>query len=163
MLNCLGYVTDCPTRKSTLYPAFFKKIAWPLTIAILGIVIYLGTIGVSKITGYWVSAYETLEQKALEGELTPDDIKNSNTLIEVADIFDLNLDELYERLNLDKDLIPESTRLRDIKNLIDAEYFGRVCKGCSKGYAGNTCGCGGTLIYGEEDCRDGYRAIAGRF
>ena len=122
-INCLECVTDCPTKKSTLFPSFFRKAARPLTIAILGIVIYVGTIGAAKITGNWQSAYETLEQRAEEGALSPDDIRGSNTLQEVADNFGVNLDELYERLNLNRDQVPAITHLREIKDLIDAESF----------------------------------------
>lgn len=122
-INCLECVTDCPTRKNTLFPSFFRKVARPLTIAILGIAIYIGTIGAAKITGNWQSAYETLEERADEGKLTPDDIRGSNTLLEVAENFGLNLDELYGRLNLSRDQVPETTHLREIKDLIGVETF----------------------------------------
>lgn len=122
-INCLECVTDCPTKKNTLIPVFLKKISRPAAIAVLGIVIYTVTIGASKITGYWESAYATLEERAEDGDLSPDDIKGSNTISEVVAIFGLDVVELYDRLDLDMDKIPESSRLRDIKLLVEEESF----------------------------------------
>jgi ferredoxin len=122
-INCLECVTDCPTKKDTLFPAIFNKFTRPLTIGILGIVIYIGIIGASKITGYWESVNATLEERAEEGLLTPDDIKGSNTISEVAVSFNLDLNDLYKNLNLDISKVPKTTRLREIKDLIGSETF----------------------------------------
>ncbi len=122
-INCLECVTDCPTNKNTLFSTVSKKFVSSLKVAVLGILIYVGTIGASKLTGYWESANQTLEQRAEEGLLSPDDIKGSNSLREVADNFNISMDELYRKLDIDRELVPEDTRLKDIKYLIPERPF----------------------------------------
>ena len=122
-INCLECVTDCPTKKRTLVPVFFKKVARPVSVAALGLIIYIGTIGASKLTGNWQPVDKTLSEKAEMGVLTPDDIKGSNSIREVIDIFGLDVDELYNRLGISHEEVPENTKLKDIKNLIDADSF----------------------------------------
>jgi polyferredoxin len=122
-INCLECVTVCPTKKETLYITIFGKKIRPIIVAIGGLLIYIAIIATSLITGYWKSADQSLEQKLELGLLSPDDIKGSNSLKEVADIFKLNLDELYDSLDITKELVPETTKLKDIKAITDNDEF----------------------------------------
>lgn len=122
-INCLECVTDCPTKKNSLIPSFLRKEVKPIYIVLTGIIIYAGIIGASKLTGQWESADQSLQEMAEEGTLIPDDIKGSNTLQEVSDIFGLDLQNLYERLNLDMEIIPSNTRLKEVRYLIEGNSF----------------------------------------
>jgi polyferredoxin len=122
-INCLECVTVCPTKKETLYITIFGKKVRPVIVAVAGLSIYIAIIGTSMITGYWKSADQSLEQKLEQGLLSPDDIKGSNSLKEVADIFKINLDDLYDSLDITKDLVPETTLLKNIKSITQKEEF----------------------------------------
>lgn len=122
-INCLECVTDCPTKKETLFTTIFRKRISPLQVGILGLLIYGATIGVSFASGYWKSADQSLEEKSELGILSPDDIKGSNSLKDVAENFNISIDALYDSLNITKEQVPETTLLKEIKNLINAESF----------------------------------------
>jgi NAD-dependent dihydropyrimidine dehydrogenase PreA subunit len=122
-INCLECVNDCPTKKKSLLPVVLKRDIKPATFAFLGIAIYVVTIGASKVAGIWESSNATLIEISEKGTLNPEDIKGSNTLKEVSGGFQIDIDDLYNELELDPALVPEDTRIKDIKYLIGSDSF----------------------------------------
>jgi LysM repeat protein len=60
---------------------------------------------------------KTVDTKA-ESLPDPMTIKGTMTLKEIADNYKIDIDSLYEKLNLSKEKVPETTAGRDIKNIL---------------------------------------------
>jgi len=117
-ISCLECVTACPTNKGTL-KTHIKNIAIkPITIAILGLVIYLGTTSIGHISGYWTTD-KTLEEIAkVDDKLAPENIKGFMTLKEISDIYKIDIEVLYNELGITKEKVPENTRIKKISELL---------------------------------------------
>ena len=117
-ISCLECVTVCPTNKGTLKTHIKNNAIKPITIAILGLVIYLGTASIGHISGYWTTD-KTLEEIAkVDDKLAPENIKGFMTLKEISDIYKIDLEVLYNELGITKEQVPENTRIKKISELL---------------------------------------------
>lgn len=117
-ISCLECVTVCPTNKGTLKTHIKNKAIKPITIAVLGLLIYLGTAGIGHISGYWKTD-KTLEEIAkTDDKLAPENIKGFMTLKEISDIYKIDIGVLYNELGITKEQVPQDTRIKKISELL---------------------------------------------
>ena len=117
-ISCLECVSGCPTNKGTLKTHIKNRAIKPLTIAILGVLIYLGTASIGHLTGYWTTN-KTLEEIATTGDkLVPENIKGFMTLKEISEIYKIDINLLYSELKISKEKVPENTRIKKISELL---------------------------------------------
>ena len=117
-ISCLECVSGCPTNKGTLKTHIKNRAIKPLTIAILGVLIYLGTASIGHLTGYWTTN-KTLEEIATTGDkLDPENIKGFMTLKEISEIYKIDINLLYSELKISKEKVPENTRIKKISELL---------------------------------------------
>ncbi len=101
-----------------------SHIAYRLTpniIAIIVAVTFFGGITVTKATGIYESKPPSIEQFKTSGEFTPEMIKGYMTLIEVAYLFDLKIDDIYSQLEIDQSQVHPTTKCKEI-----AQKIGKV-------------------------------------
>lgn len=129
-INCMECVTVCPTKKETLKTTAFKVNLKPFIIAIAGVVIYLGTIGVTNALGIWKALPSNLTDLVKkDGKLDAYSIRGFMTIENVSSLFKIKIDTIYNELNLDKNSVPKSTKVKELINYdkkITEEYFREV-------------------------------------
>ena len=113
-IGCLQCVTHCPTEKETLKTTIFSKNIKPIIIGILGLSIYLGVVGVAHLTGYWTTEKTIEEIVTVDGELNPENIKGYMTLEEVSKVYKIDIEKLYEKLEITESKVPKDTKLKEI-------------------------------------------------
>ncbi|EYE88881.1 4Fe-4S ferredoxin [Fervidicella metallireducens AeB] len=112
-INCNLCMIACPSDKVLDIKTAGKSVK-PLTNIILVISIFLGGIMITKATGL----YEVTPPKITAStRITADEIKGYMTLEEISVAFKIELNELYERLQIPAS-IPKDTPLKEIKNFI---------------------------------------------
>jgi len=126
-INCMECVTVCPTKKNTLKTTIFGFNLKPFVIAIMGVAIYLGTIGVTNALGVWKTLPSNLiELVKKDGKLDPFSVRGFMTLEDVSKLFKIDMDVLYNELNLDKNIVPKNTKVKELdkfdKNITE-EFF----------------------------------------
>lgn len=94
------------------YERFFCKHACPL--GIFGLVIYLGVEGIGHLTGYWTTEKTLEEMVTDDGDLNPESIKRFMTLKEVSEVYKININTLYENLEISEEKVPQNTRVKEI-------------------------------------------------
>lgn len=110
-INCNKCVLSCP-KKGALEVKTIGKTIKPLTIIIIVFCIFFGGLLITNITGI----YQTTPEKiTYETKLTPEEIKGYMTLEELSIGFNINLDELYKKLDIPEN-VPKDTKLKDVKN-----------------------------------------------
>lgn len=113
-IACLECVTICPTKKETLKTTIINKPKKVALIGILGLVIYLGIVGIGHVTGYWTTEKTLEEIVTVDGNLNPENIKGFMTLKEVSEVYKIDINTLYEKLKITEEQIPKDTRLKEI-------------------------------------------------
>ncbi|CAH2212804.1 4Fe-4S binding protein [Tepidibacter aestuarii] len=109
-LNCQTCTLLCPIP-GALENKQLKKTMTPIVLIISVITIYFGGITVAKAT----NNYDLLPEPIEKGEIVnAEDIKGYMTLEEVSDYTGISLEELYEKLNLSKN-IPSNIKMKSIK------------------------------------------------
>lgn len=113
-INCNSCVLSCP-KQGALEIKAFKKSIKPLTIILLVVTLFVGTMLISKMSG----VLEVTQPKVTsETKLTVEDLKGYMTIEEVSIGLKMNLDEVYEKLEIPKS-VPKETKLKDVKNFIE--------------------------------------------
>lgn len=113
-INCNSCVLSCP-KQGALEIKTFKKSIKPLTVILLVVTLFAGTIFISKISGI----FEVTPPKITsETKLTVDDLKGYMTIEEVSIGLKMNLDEVYEKLEIPKS-VPKETKLKEVKNYVE--------------------------------------------
>jgi polyferredoxin len=117
-INCFECITVCPTKKNTLSTKIIgKRIILPAA-AGFGLAIYIGIIGISMASGVWKTQADSLEASVKEsGELNPDNIRGFMTMEEIAKTFNINIKDLYDKLEITKDKVPYMTLMKKVKDL----------------------------------------------
>lgn len=113
-IGCLQCVSSCPTGKETLKTTIIGKSIKPIVIGIIGVVIYLSYVEVAHLTGYWTTEKTLEEIVTTEGSLNPENIKGFMTLQEVSEVYKIDIDVLYSKLEISKDKVPKDTRVKEI-------------------------------------------------
>ncbi|HOV62503.1 MAG TPA: 4Fe-4S binding protein [Spirochaetia bacterium] len=117
-INCLECVTACPTKKETLEPTFARKRLAPLTVALAGIVIFVGIIVATWSIGIFQSVAPPLAEQTISTQLDTSVIKGSHTYKEISETYGIPLETLFEKLNIPKGKVPPTTRVKDTATLI---------------------------------------------
>ncbi|MHC1684456.1 MAG: 4Fe-4S binding protein [Clostridiaceae bacterium] len=113
-ISCNACVLSCP-KKGALEIKTFKKSMKPLTIILLVVTLFVGTVVVSKISGI----FEVTQPKVTsETKLTVEDLKGYMTIEDVSVGLKINLDQVYEKLDIPSSVAKE-TKLKDVKNFIE--------------------------------------------
>lgn len=121
-IACMECVTTCPTKKNSLLTTLEGKTVEVGKIVVLGLAIYLGTLGVGALLGQLDFVGPSLSSKAQSGTLAIEDIKGSSTWSEVANAFGIELEKLYRESGVDPAKVPPETRLKDTGALIGKTF-----------------------------------------
>ena len=121
-ISCLECVTACPTKKNSLVTTIAGKTVKTAVIAVLGLVIYLGAMGVGELLGKLDFVGPTLTAKAQTGSLKVEDIKGSSTWADVAGSFGVDLERLFREAKVDASKVPPETKLKDSGALIGRTF-----------------------------------------
>lgn len=116
-INCLQCLTVCPTKKETMKARMFGKKINPGIIAVIGVVIYLGIIGLTIATGIWQSLPDT----ALVDN--PDNIKGWHTIEIISDSFNIEAKTIYDELKLSPDKLPKDMTFKNAKGKLKEINF----------------------------------------
>ena len=92
-------------------------------VMIIIISVYFGGVGLTKALGFYRSTNYSIDEMKKKKDLSPDDIKGYMTLKEVAEVFNLNLSELYSVLDLDYTVVPSDIKCKEIGELIGNPRF----------------------------------------
>ncbi len=112
-ISCMECVTACPTGKKTLGAFFAGKRVLILAVAIIAVLLYIGTMFVGKVTGTIRYTEPTLTELAKQGALKIEDIKGSTTWGELASSWKVDLNALLAAAGVDPAVVPPETRLKD--------------------------------------------------
>ncbi len=112
-IACMECVTACPTKKPSLVATLGGKVLKLWTVVIIGLAIYIGAALIGKVTGMLQFVPPTLTDLASKGTINVADIKGSSTYAEIAAAFGIETEQLYRELNLDRQKVPETTKLKD--------------------------------------------------
>jgi len=122
-IACMECVTTCPTKKGTLKTFLAGKPVRMGIIALIGLGLYFGALGIGYFSGLVRFTAVPLSQKAIEGGLMVEDIKGSSTWGEVAESFGVELEQLYRKAGVDGSKVPPDTKLKDTGALIGVKDF----------------------------------------
>ncbi|ADL50033.1 4Fe-4S binding protein [Clostridium cellulovorans] len=112
-ISCQSCVLSCP-KKGTLEYKVKNKSVKPAIVILLVLLIFFGAIGATKVIGM----YQVTPSKITsETKLTPEEIKGYMTLEEIATGLKLDLNQVYEKLDLPNS-VPKDTKLKEIKDII---------------------------------------------
>ncbi|HOJ63759.1 MAG TPA: 4Fe-4S binding protein [Spirochaetota bacterium] len=115
-INCMECVIVCPTQKDTIKTTFVGKYLKPFLIAIIGVSIYFGIIGITNIFGIWQTQESSLEKMVKkDGKLDPYLIRGFMTIKDISEIFNIKIDRLYKEFNLNKNVVPENTKIKELQ------------------------------------------------
>lgn len=121
-IACMECVTACPTKRETLKPVIGGRAVKPLTVALLGLALYIGALGIGWMVGQLDFAGPSLSSLAQEGKLKVEDIKGSSTWQSVADSFGVELERLYREAAVDASKVPPETKLKETGGLLGIEF-----------------------------------------
>lgn len=133
-IACQSCTTSCPTGKrgtehegkTFLHPVIAGRTVSPMWVGIIGIALFAGMIGAAKVAGVWQTSPPTLAAAmASDGALDPANIKGFMTLEDVANTFHVELDKLYGELGFSEQLVPATTKCKEIRGLLgvsEAEF-----------------------------------------
>lgn len=132
-INCMECVTVCPTKKNTLKTTAFGFSLKPFVIAVAGVAIYFGTIGVTNALGIWKTLPSNLtEIVQKDGKLDAFSIRGFMNLEDVSKLFKIDIEVLYSELNLDKNNVPKTTKVKELgnfdKNITEESFRETVAK-----------------------------------
>jgi len=122
-IACFECVTTCPTKKGTLKTFLAGKPVRMGIIALIGLGLYVGTLGIGYLSGLVRFTPIPLSQKAIEDGLMIEDIKGSSTWGEVAESFGVEPERLYRKAGVDGSKVPPETKLKDTGALIGVKDF----------------------------------------
>lgn len=117
-IGCLECVSSCPTGKGTLKTTILGKNVNPMVIAIVGVAIYLGIVGIANLTGYWHTEKSLSEIAATGGELNPDNIKGYMTIKDISETYKVEMGEIYHKAEIDKSKVPETLMIKSISAIM---------------------------------------------
>lgn len=95
-----------------------------LTVGLITAVVFFGGIGVSMATGLWSTTSDKTPAKIKEGyaagSYNPEDIRGSYTFQEIATLFDIDLNILYQAFNIPKNTDGTKIKSKDVKTLYES-------------------------------------------
>lgn len=112
-INCQSCILSCPKNNTLEFKVNNKPIKSAVVLAFV-FLIFFGGIGITKIMG----VYEiTPPAITTETRITSEEIKGYMTLEEISMGLNIDLNEVYEKLDLPTSILKD-TKLKDIKNTI---------------------------------------------
>lgn len=125
-IGCLECVTVCPTEKGTMKITVAGKVIKPITIAVIGLVIYLGIVAAANISGYWHTEKSLTEIATKGGKLDAANIKGYMTMKDIADTYKIDILQLYTQLGITLEQVPPDTMAKNAGKKIgkSEEEFG---------------------------------------
>ncbi len=121
-IACMECVTACPTKKDTLSLQFARRQVPLWLIALLGVGIYAGSIGIARITGLVSFTAPPLTHRAAKGDLRVEDIKGSSTYADISEAFGVELEVILAQSGLSAFDIPPDTRIKDTGLVTGSEF-----------------------------------------
>jgi NAD-dependent dihydropyrimidine dehydrogenase PreA subunit len=112
-IGCYECVTSCPTKPKSLTAQIGGKVISLGWVILIGLGIYLGTIGVGRLLGMARFGPASLQEKVAVGELQIADIRGSTTWAEIATAFQVDLATLMRAAGIDPEKVPPATKLKD--------------------------------------------------
>jgi len=112
-INCQKCILSCP-KENVLEFKIKDKTLKPLAVIIAVIIIFFGGIGITKIIGIYETTPAPITSNS---KITVDEIKGYMTIENVATGLNMELDEVYKKLNIPT-TIPKETRLKEISNYL---------------------------------------------
>lgn len=100
-ISCGECVASCPTKKGTLKMVWAKKAVPVALVAVVGLAIYAGSVGIGHLLGVDRFGPLSLKDQAKAGVLTLEDIKGSTTWGEVEAVFGIPAVQLQRAVGLD--------------------------------------------------------------
>ena len=112
-INCQKCILSCP-KENVLEFKLMDKTIKPLTVIIAVVLIFFGGVGITKVLGI----YETTRaQITSNSRITVDEIKGYMTIEDLATGLNMELDEVYTKLNIPT-TISKDTKLKEISNYL---------------------------------------------
>jgi ferredoxin len=124
-ISCGECIEVCPKKKVLVPQITIGSLHWILSnkaILIIVIVVFFGGIGLTKATGLYRSKNYSIAELKNKKDLVPEDIKGYMSLREVADVFKLNIGDLYTVLKLDETLVSPDVKCKEIGTLIGKPF-----------------------------------------
>ncbi len=110
--SCMKCVSTCPTKTNSLDTVLVTKKTSMKKLVIIGLVVYFGAIGISKALGIFQTMPPTMGAVI---QNNPEHIRGWMTYEQVIKEFNLNEDELYEKLGFTKEELPPTTPIKQSK------------------------------------------------
>jgi len=121
-ISCGECISACPVPDTLNFKVAGRQVLSSMSIGILVVALFFGTILVTQATGVYSSTPPSMEEYKASGDLKPEDIKGYMTLADVAYLFDLDLAVLYEQLDLDSTIVPDDTKCKEISDIVDRKF-----------------------------------------
>lgn len=112
-INCQSCILSCP-KNNTLEFKVSNKTIRPIFVSTLVFALFFGGIGITKLMGIYAITPPAITS---DTKITTEEIKGYMTLEEVSVGLNIDLDEVYKKLDLPTS-IPKETKLKDVKNTI---------------------------------------------
>lgn len=121
-ISCGECVSVCPIPKTLNFQIGGRFKLSSFSIGIIVFIIFFGTITTTSLTGVYSSTPPSIKEYKASGQFKPEMIKGYMTLSEVAFLFDLELSQLYEQLDLNPNEVPGNTKCKEISELIGRRF-----------------------------------------
>ena len=121
-LSCNECIPACPIPDTLYYKFAGRWKVTPLVLGITVIVIFFGGLGITKVVGIYNSTPRGILELKAKGNTTPEDIRGYMTIMDVAILFDLELDSLYSALALDEKEVPPFTKSKEIGTATGTDF-----------------------------------------
>ncbi len=121
-LSCGECVPVCPVPNTLEFKLAKKRLITPIALGVTVVVVFFGVIGLTKALGVYKSTSPSVKEMIMTGGIDPDEIKGYMNIDDVAQLFAIPMDTLYARLDIDKDVVPSGTKLKEIKNVLKNDF-----------------------------------------
>jgi NAD-dependent dihydropyrimidine dehydrogenase PreA subunit len=117
-INCNECVLSCP-KKGALEVKTAKKVLHPITMLVIVVGLFFGTILIAQVTGN----YQIIPSALKEGQIIPiSEVKGYYTIEETAIATSLSLKEVYEKLSIPEN-VSKNTKLKEISKEVPGYNF----------------------------------------
>ncbi len=121
-LSCGECIPVCPFENTLEFKIRKKSVITPAFLGLGVIVLFFGSIGLTKAVGVYRSTPPAIDEILESRDILPEEIKGYMTLADVAAVFEIPIDTLYTRLDLDEQDVSPLTKCRDIKKYVSGEF-----------------------------------------
>ena len=115
-INCQSCTLSCPVE-GALENKIGSNTIKPLVLILITFTLFFGTIGVTKVLGYYSLLPEPIQAGSI---MDSSEVKGYMTLDDISLATGISIEELYEKLGLSSS-VPSDMKMKEIKN-IDEEF-----------------------------------------